>query len=151
MTAHRPRVAGRKSAGTAGGREAGAVDRQLGLLLGGVAATLVALAPLGERIAASLGACPFKALLGLPCLTCGATRTALALARLDFGAAIALNPLAAAGWTLLVAGGLAAGGAALAGRPLPLARASGAPPVALRVAIVAGAAANWVYLVVHGT
>ena len=38
--------------------------------------------------------CAFRSLTGLPCMTCGATRAALALAHGDFLGAWRLNPLA---------------------------------------------------------
>jgi hypothetical protein len=37
--------------------------------------------------------CGFLALTGLPCFTCGATRTSVAFLHLDFARAIVLNPL----------------------------------------------------------
>lgn len=121
--------------------------RQLGLLWGAVAAALVALSPLAPRIAPALPACLFKTLTGLPCLTCGATRAALALARFDFVGAFTVSPLAAAAWTVLIAGGLTAGIAALAGRGVPEPRTV---PGAVRWAAVAVLLANWAYLIWTG-
>jgi hypothetical protein len=125
--------------------------RQLGLFWGLVAAALVALSPLASRLAAGLPACPLKTWTGWPCPGCGTTRAALALADLDLAAAFAVSPLAAAGWTLLIAGGLAAGALALAGVEPP------APPgwtprrlVAFRLAAAAAIAGNWLYLVASG-
>jgi hypothetical protein len=113
-----------------------------------VAAALVALSPLAPRLAAALPACLFKRLTGLPCPTCGATRAALALARFDFGAAFAVSPLAAAGWSLLVAGGLAAGLASLARVELP--EPPNDLPRLLRWALLAAVLANWAYLIRTG-
>lgn len=125
--------------------------RQLGLFWGLVAAALVALSPLASRFAAGLPSCPLKAATGWPCPGCGTTRAALALADLDLLAALAVSPLATAGWALLVGGGLVAGGLALAGLEPP------APPgwtprrlLAFRIAAVAAIAGNWIYLVVTG-
>lgn len=122
--------------------------RQLALLWGGVAAAVVALSPLAARLAAGLPACPVRAWLDLPCLTCGATRAALALARLDPATALALNPLAALGWIGLVGGGLAAGILAAADRPLPRLRLRPTPH--LRLALAAVLLANWTYLLLAG-
>ena len=126
--------------------------RQLGLFWGLVAAALVALSPLASRLAAGLPACPLKSLSGWPCPGCGTTRAALALADLDLLAAFAVSPLAAAGWTLLVAGGLVAGAISLAGLEPP------APPgwtprrlAAFRIAAATAIVGNWIYLVLHGT
>lgn len=125
--------------------------RQLGLFWGLVAAALVALSPLASRLAAGLPACPLKASTGWPCPGCGTTRAALALADLDLAAAFAVSPLAAAGWTLLVAGGLAAGALALAGVEPPA--APGWTPrrlAAFRLGAAAAIAGNWLYLVASG-
>ena len=125
--------------------------RQLGLLWGAVAVALVALSPLASHLAGLLPPCPLKSFTGVPCPGCGTTRAALALGRLDVGAAFAVSPLAAAAWGLLVGGGLAAGALALAGRELP------APPpltgrreTAFRVAAAAALVANWLYLIYSG-
>ena len=125
--------------------------RQLGLFWGLVAAALVALSPLAPRLAARLFPCPLKAWTGWPCPGCGTTRAALALADLDLAAAFAVSPLAAAGWTLLVAGGLVAGALALAGIEAP------APPAwtprrlaVFRLAAAAALGVNWLYLVASG-
>lgn len=122
--------------------------RQLGLLWGGVALALVALAPLGERLASSLPACPVKSIAGFPCLTCGATRAALALGRLDPLAALTVNPLAAVAWSALVVLGVVAGVAALVDRPLALREPR--PTLGLRLGLAAAALGNWAYLVLAG-
>jgi hypothetical protein len=72
----------------------------------------------------------------------------LALAQGDLTAALAVNPLATAAWLALVAGGLVAGIAALAGRPLR--QPDWAFPVWARLGLVAILAANWVYLLWAG-
>ena len=121
--------------------------RALARLWGGVALALLALAPLGAGLARALPACPVKRLTGWPCPGCGTTRAALAWAELDPAAAFAANPLAAAGWALLVAGGLVAGLAAC-GRRLPAEPRT--LPIAARWALGVALAANWAYLVWAG-
>jgi hypothetical protein len=123
-------------------------ERQLSLLWGAVAALFVLLSPLAERLAAGLPVCPIKAVAGLPCLTCGSTRAALALARLDVLSALAVNPAATLGWLVLVGGGLIAGAAALLGRPFvePDWRLS----TGRRLALVFVLLANWLYLIGTG-
>lgn len=126
--------------------------RQLGLLWGWVAVVLVALSPFGRSLAAGLPACPVKVFAGFPCPGCGTTRAALALADFDFAAAFAVSPLAAAAWCGLILGGFAAGALALSGRGVPaLPRSTPGRDWALRFAVVGVVAANWVYLVLHGT
>ncbi len=107
----------------------------------------MALAPLGGELARRLPACPVRRLTGWPCPGCGTTRAALAWAELDPAAAFAANPLAAAGWALLVAGGLAAALASFGGR-LP-AEPRTLPPLA-RWALAVALLANWAYLVWAG-
>lgn len=120
-------------------------SRQLALLWSGVALALVALSPLAPKLAAGLPACPIRAWLGLPCLSCGTTRAALALARLDFVAALSFNPIATLGWIGLIGGGLVTGGMAVAGRPLP--RLGLRPTPTLRLVVAAVLFANWAYLI----
>jgi hypothetical protein len=122
--------------------------RQFGLLWGAVAAALVALSPLAPRFASALPVCPLKSLIGLPCLTCGTTRAALALGRLDLGAAFAVSPLAAAGWSVLIVGGLAAGVASLARLEVP--EPPRHLPRMLRWGAIAAVLANWAYLIWSG-
>ncbi|MGB6001159.1 MAG: DUF2752 domain-containing protein [Thermoanaerobaculia bacterium] len=123
-------------------------SRQLGFLWGAVAVGLLALAPLAPRLATALPACPLKSIVGVPCLTCGSTRAALALGRLDLWTALTINPLVAAGCVMLVVGGLIAGVLALGGKPLREPSWRLAAPV--RVAIALVLLANWVYLIKVG-
>lgn len=106
---------------------------------------LLVLAPTGARLASRLPACPIRSNLDLPCLTCGTTRAALALAALDLPAALAVNPLATLAWLGLIGGGLVAGFAALVDRPLPAFETS--PGAGVRWAGVAALLLNWAYLV----
>ena len=122
--------------------------RQLGLLWGAVAVTLVVVSPLSSRFASLLPVCRFKALFGIPCPTCGTTRAALALARFDFLKALAHYPLATVAWTVLIGGGLIAGVAALLGYGVP------DPPkrlsLAAKIGLLALFLANWAYLIYTG-
>lgn len=123
--------------------------RQLGFLWGGTAALLVLLSPFGSTLAGALPACPLKRFTGLPCPSCGATRTALALAHLDFAGAFDVSPLATLAWLGVIAGGLAAGLAAVAGYAVPdLPRRI---PLGWRLGAVAIVVVNWIYLIWHGT
>jgi hypothetical protein len=122
--------------------------RQLGLLWGFVAVTLIAASPLGPRLAAAMPVCHFKQWFGIPCPTCGSTRAALALARLDFVEAFLHYPLATVVWVLLIGGGLVAGVAALAGYGVPEPPRS--IPVVVRIALVLIVLANWAYLIATG-
>lgn len=72
-------------AGTRAGRHA---LQSLALLLG-----LMLLAWVALRYQLPLPPCPLLTLTDVPCPFCGSTRTFAALARLDFAAALRLNPL----------------------------------------------------------
>lgn len=126
--------------------------RQLGLLWGGVALLVVALAPLAPQLAAALPPCPTKAFTGIPCPGCGTTRAALALGRLDVAAAFAVSPLAATAWIALVGGGLGAGLLSLAGvePPAPPRLTTRRAEWAWRIAVVGAVTANWLYLLATG-
>jgi len=115
-----------------------------------VFAAIAALSFLAARLLPVLAlpyTCPSKAVLGLPCATCGMTHAFVALAHGDLAAALAASPLGA-----LLAGGawlyaLADGARLLAGRPFPH-----LPTGLLRAATVAGALAllaNWAWLLAH--
>jgi len=120
--------------------------RQLGFLWGGAALVCAAAAPWVPALALGMPACPFRALLGVPCLTCGSTRALVALARFDLGAAFGWNPLVAGAGILFVAGGVVAFVAALLGGEVRAPR----PTALLRAALATALAANWAFLVAAG-
>ena len=100
-----------------------------------------------DRLPFSL--CVFKAVTGVPCLTCGTTRALALLARLDLAGALRMNPLATAGVLLL--GPWAAADLALlpGGRALVL-QLSPSAARAARIAVVAAVLLNWAWLVAAG-
>jgi hypothetical protein len=121
----------------------------LGLVFFGIG--LLAAAAVGllrlDRLPLTL--CVFKGLTGLPCPTCGSTRTLGRLFALDFAGAWSQNPLATLGAVAVAAWGLA--DLAL----LPRRRALGleiAPRLgpALRWGALVLFLANWVYLIAAG-
>jgi hypothetical protein len=94
--------------------------------------------------------CTLKCLTGVPCALCGSTRAVLALCRLDFPAAVALNPLA----TLAALGAVCwllawASDRWLATRWLERAQAR-RHTVAWWWLGAAALAANWIYVVAAG-
>lgn len=93
--------------------------------------------------------CVFRAVTGIPCLTCGATRVAALLARGDVAGALAMNPLATAGALALVPWGIADLVLLTRGRALAV---EAAPPASwtLRGLAIAVVVANWAYLVASG-
>jgi hypothetical protein len=121
----------------------------LGLIFGAIG--LLATFAVGllrlDRLPVAL--CYFKLLTGLPCPTCGSTRSVGQLFALDVPAAFAMNPL-----VTLAAFGIAAWAAADLAL-LPRQRALGfdvAPrlAVALRAVAVVVVVANWAYLLAAG-
>jgi uncharacterized protein DUF2752 len=93
--------------------------------------------------------CAFKAVTGLPCLTCGTTRALARLFTLDVPGAVAMNPLAAAVALALVPWGAADLVLLARDRALALEISPGLAPT-VRVAALALVAANWAYLIVAG-
>ena len=94
--------------------------------------------------------CTFRAVTGLPCLTCGATRAAARLFFGDFAGAFAMNPLATMGAVALVPWGIADLALLTRGRALAVEIARPAAAWALRGLAVAAVVANWAYLVASG-
>ena len=94
--------------------------------------------------------CPFHATTGLPCVTCGATRSAIAFLHGDFPLALKWNPLAFVAFCGLAAFDLYAA-IVLLGR-MPRLRLVGwtvAEKNAVRIAAVSLLALNWIYLLAH--
>ncbi|MGB5341463.1 MAG: DUF2752 domain-containing protein [Thermoanaerobaculia bacterium] len=138
----------RFSSGSRVAADSATSQRQLGLLWGTVTVVLLMLATRAERLAQTLPACTFKALVGIPCPTCGVTRATLALADLDLRVALLINPLATLLVMAFVSGGLVAGMSALGGRSLREPRWNLRPVERLGLVIVI--VANWAYLVARG-
>jgi hypothetical protein len=93
--------------------------------------------------------CAFKAVTGLPCMTCGTTRAFARLYRLDLPGAVTMNPLSAAVALALVPWGLVDLVLLPRGRALVLEISRGLAPF-VRVTAVALVFANWAYLIVAG-
>ena len=114
-----------------------------------VFATIFALSFLAARLLPLLGLhydCPFKALTGLPCATCGMTRAFVYLAHGEPSAALAANPLGA-----VLAGGawlLAAADGVRLSLALPLPDPGRRVARALAVGGLIALLANWAFLVV---
>jgi hypothetical protein len=77
----------------------GEIDHELVILIGSVAGFALAAVWFALRLPWPI--CYFHALTGLPCLTCGATRSAIACVHSQFLTAFSWNPLA-----VIVYGGL---------------------------------------------
>lgn len=75
------------------------------VLLGAATGFTIALLPYAQRLAAFLPPCPFRAVTGIPCPTCGTTRALVALSRGQLAQALVNNPMFTLG---LVLAGLAA-------------------------------------------
>ena len=93
--------------------------------------------------------CAFKAVTGLPCMSCGTTRAFARLFRLDLPGAVTMNPLSAAVALALVPWGLADLALLRRGRALALEISPSVAPL-VRVTAVTLVFANWAYLIVAG-
>ena len=102
------------------------------------------------RFALPMLRCPFLAMTGYPCLTCGATRCAIALSHGDFSAAWLWNPLAFVALGAVALFDVYAAIVLLARSPrLRIVDWTRAEKNAIRIGVVALIAANWIYLLAH--
>jgi hypothetical protein len=94
--------------------------------------------------------CPFFAVTGLPCVTCGATRSAIAFLHGDFLSALRWNPLAFGAFCGLIAFDLYAA-IVLVGRTarLRIVNWTVTEKNAARIVVISLLALNWIYLVAH--
>jgi hypothetical protein len=95
--------------------------------------------------------CWFRRLTGLPCPTCGATRSALSLAHGNLAAALRYNPLIFVCYVGTIILNVYCTGVLLFQFPRP--RLAGLPANIKRclcVLVLAAVALNWVYLVANG-
>ena len=127
-------------------RAVGPADRQLAALWSFVAIAVVVAVPLASLWSPRLPACAFRALTGVACPSCGATRAIEALARGDLATAFSSNPLVVAGLLAFVTGGLLA--------PIWNRRVGRLPDLrgvaSVRVGLVAALVSNWVYVWLRG-
>jgi hypothetical protein len=94
--------------------------------------------------------CPFLAITGFPCLTCGATRAMIAFLRADFSLALSWNPLAFLALVGVGAYDLYAIIVLLSRSPrLRIVEWTRTEKKASRIAAVVLVALNWIYLVAH--
>jgi Protein of unknown function (DUF2752) len=94
--------------------------------------------------------CPFLAVTGYPCLTCGATRCAIAFLHGDFLVAWHWNPLALVALCGIAIFDVYAAIILVTGAPRPrLTDWSPGEKNAVRVAVVALIVVNWIYLLSH--
>ena len=122
-------------------------ERQLAYIWGGLALALVALKPLWPVIEPFVWPCLFHSITGVPCPSCGATRSVLALLAGDVSGAVRFNPLVFAATVVFVLGGVIAplwawrrGTAPRFNRPLPR---------SIRLGLVALILLNWVWLIIY--
>lgn len=94
--------------------------------------------------------CPFLALTGWPCVTCGATRCTIAFLHGDFLSALRWNPLAFVAFCVLIAFDLYAA-IVLVGRTLRLRIVDWTVTEKnlARIALPILLALNWIYLLAH--
>lgn len=94
-------------------------------------------------------ACPFHALTGMPCLTCGSTRAFTALVDGELFAAVRLQPLFVIACLIASASGLRALFAMIMGRRIAF-ELTKQDRLLIRCALIALLLINWAYLVGAG-
>jgi hypothetical protein len=92
--------------------------------------------------------CSFRELLGIPCVTCGSTRSAIALLHGDVSAAWAWNPLALVAMLAIALFDIYALGV-LVSRAPRLRVSFGRMKWPLLIVVFAAAGLNWIYLLLN--
>lgn len=121
----------------------------LGAIFGGIGLGAAAVVWLLRLDRVPLTLCVFKGLTGLPCPTCGSTRTLGRLFALDFTGALAMNPLATL-LAVVVAAWAVADLVLLPRRRALEVELAPRAGLVLRVGALAVFLANWVYLIAAG-
>jgi hypothetical protein len=120
-------------------------ERQLAALWVAAAASAVVLRPIWMAVAPHLRSCAFRKLTGVPCPTCGTTRTALAMLDFDLASAFQFNPLAALVGAAFIVGGAGALVWLICRWPMP---SLGLEWNRWWAAVIVGiVAVNWMYLI----
>jgi len=120
-------------------------ERQLATLWVAAVVSALVLRPVWIAIAPHFRTCTFRTLSGIPCPTCGTTRSALAMLDFDLVSAFLVNPLATLVGSTFVVGGAAALVWLIFGWPMP--------SFGLRwnrrwtIALVGIVVINWAYLI----
>jgi hypothetical protein len=128
---------------------AGEVDHELVWL----AVSLLSVGAMAGWIALGLPwpQCMFRALFRIPCLTCGATRAALAFLHLDLLGAWHFNPLATLSYIAIAIFDVYAALVLASGLPrLRLSLRPGTSRRAVSFSVVCLLLVNWAYLLRHG-
>jgi len=120
-------------------------ERQLAWLWGATAVSSLLLRPFWLALAPLAPACPFRAITGIPCPTCGTTHAAVALLHGDVATALAANPLTMLAGIVFVLGGVLA--PIWAALRLPAPDLSSPLPMWVRLGMVAALAANWAWVI----
>lgn len=116
----------------------------------GVSVASVACATAWLALGLPWAKCPFLAVTGLPCLTCGATRSVIALLHGNFLAAVGWNPLAFIALCGVVVLDLYAAIVLAARTPrLRIVDWSTTEKNVARIAVICLLALNWIYLLTH--
>jgi hypothetical protein len=138
----RPRMQAGFKVGTGTGPAIGAIFLGIGLATG-LVVELLGLDRLPFPV------CVFKAVTGVPCMTCGTTRTLACLVHLNLAGALAMNPLATLVALAVVVWGLADLVLMPWGRALAI-QVGPETGRGLRIGAVVIVLLNWAYLVAAG-
>jgi len=119
---------------------------EYGIIYGTIAA-IVLIAARVLPVQEALPGCAFRGLFGLPCPTCGTTRSLIFLAQGELGSAMSLNPLVVI-VVLAALAALVANLVVIAFRfPRPEVTVTSGESTAIRLSALGGVLLNWLFLV----
>ncbi|UCE18147.1 MAG: DUF2752 domain-containing protein [Gemmatimonadota bacterium] len=124
-------------------------DLDLGLVYGGIGVFCFVGARFLSELTALLPRCPFHRVTGLPCPTCGTTRSGILLSQFNIVGAFLVNPLFVLVSFAVGVWALSAFVLHIANRRIQVVQFDDAKPV-IRILLVGTILANWVYLIFAG-
>ena len=122
----------------------------LGIIYSAISVMLAAAALAAQSGCLGSFHCVFKAVFGIPCPTCGITRSLAAISHFDFAAAFRFNPMVFIALLIIWTWGLFSLYGFGSGKGVPIIEVNRTPAIVLKAFFISALIANWAYLIGTG-